>query len=64
MTSYNITYMGNMMGGSTGFSGFNGIDIFGSGGGLLGFMTHPFQSIMFGIGIILLAVICYKILMN
>ena len=56
--------MGNMMGGSTGFSGFNGIDIFGSGGGLLGFMTHPFQSIMFGIGIILLAVICYKILMN
>jgi hypothetical protein len=38
--------------------------LFGTAGGILDFMSHPFQSIMFLIGGIILMVIVVKILLN
>ena len=46
---------GSSLGGMFGMGGMSG--------GLLGFMTHPFRTIMIGIGGILLLIVIYKILM-
>ena len=44
------------------FNGSGNGSLLGGAGGLLGFMTHPFQSIMLLVGGIILLVILYKIL--